>query len=67
MDGLGVALGSALFVTDRLTSGKLVKPFATTLQSNYAYYVVCPKSHLKKPEVAHFKSWLMAQSMGAHA
>lgn len=62
MDGLGVALGSTLFVADRLASGKLVKPFETTLQSDYAYYVVCPKTHLKKPEVAQFKSWLMEQS-----
>lgn len=62
IDGLGVALGSTLFVADRLASGKLVKPFTTTLNSDFAYYVVCPKQHLKKTEVAQFKSWLMSQS-----
>ncbi|MGI9199512.1 MAG: transcriptional regulator GcvA [Woeseiaceae bacterium] len=67
VDGLGVALGSAHFVADHLDSGKLVKPFETTLQSDYAYYVVCPKTHLKKPEVAQFKSWLMAQSQETNA
>ena len=61
-DGLGVALGSTLFVADRLASGKLVKPFETTLHSDLAYYVVCPKQHLKRAEVAQFKSWLMEQS-----
>lgn len=63
IDGLGVALGSALFVADRLASGKLVKPFDTTLHSDFAYYVVCPKQHLKKTEVAQFKSWLIEQSL----
>lgn len=63
MDGLGVALGSTLFVADRLASGKLVKPFETTLHSDFAYYVVCPKPHLKKTPVAQFRSWLLNQSM----
>ena len=63
IDGLGVALGSTHFVADRLASGRLAKPFDTTLHSDYAYYVVCPKKHLKRPEVAAFKAWLMEQSM----
>lgn len=62
IDGLGIALGSTLFVADRLASGKLVRPFDITLQSDFAYYVVCPRQHLKKPEVAQFKAWLMTQS-----
>jgi LysR family glycine cleavage system transcriptional activator len=62
MDGLGVALGSAHFVDDRLASGRLVRPFDTTLSNDYAYYVVCPKMHLKRSEVAVFKAWLMEQS-----
>ena len=62
IDGLGVALGSTHFVADRLASGRLVKPFDTTLHRDYAYYVVCPKKHLKRPEVAAFKIWLMEQS-----
>jgi LysR family glycine cleavage system transcriptional activator len=62
IDGLGVALGSTHFVADRLASGRLVKPFDTTLYNDYAYYVVCPKKNLKRPEVAAFKAWLMDQS-----
>jgi LysR family glycine cleavage system transcriptional activator len=62
IDGLGVALGSTHFVADRLDSGKLVRPFDTTLHSDYAYYVVCPRQHLKRTEVAQFRSWLMEQS-----
>jgi LysR family glycine cleavage system transcriptional activator len=63
IDGLGVALGSTHFVADRIDSGKLVRPFDTTLHSDYAYYVVCPRQHLKRTEVAQFKSWLMEQSV----
>jgi LysR family glycine cleavage system transcriptional activator len=62
IDGLGVALGSAHFVADRLASGRLVRPFDTTLRNDYAYYVVCPKKHLKRPEVSDFKTWLMEQA-----
>ncbi len=62
MDGLGVALGSTHFVADRLTSGRLVKPFDTTMHNDYAYYVVCPRKHLKRAEVSAFKNWLIEQS-----
>lgn len=61
-DGLGIALGSTHFVADRLASGHLVRPFDTTLHNDYAYYVVCPKKHLKRSGVAVFKTWLMDQS-----
>lgn len=62
MDGVGIALGSTLFVADHLAAGRLVRPFDTTMQSDYAYFVVSPKQHLKRAEVAAFRSWLLAQS-----
>lgn len=62
IDGLGIALGSTLFVADHLAAGRLVRPFDTTMQSDYAYYVVCPKQHLKRAEIAEFRNWLLAQS-----
>ncbi len=62
IDGFGIALGSTHFVADRLASGRLVKPFDTTLHSDYAYYVVCPKKHLKRTEVSVFKAWLLEQA-----
>jgi LysR family glycine cleavage system transcriptional activator len=62
IDGLGVALGSTHFVADHLASGRLVQPFDTIMHSDYAYYVVCPKKHLRRTEVSVFKDWLMEQS-----
>ncbi len=62
IDGLGIALGSSLFVADHLAAGRLVRPFDTIMHSDYAYYIVTTKQHLKRPEVADFKAWLLSQS-----
>ena len=60
IDGQGIALGSTAFVQDQLDSGRLVKPFDISLVNEFAYYVVCPESHLKNPAVAAFKQWLLS-------
>ncbi len=60
VDGQGIALGSSAFVQDLLDSGRLVKPFDITLRNEFAYYVVCPESHLKNPAVRAFKEWLLS-------
>ncbi len=59
VDGQGVAMGSATFVQDLLDSGRLIKPFDITLENEFAYYIVCPESHLKNPSVQAFKNWLL--------
>ena len=59
VDGQGVALGSTTFVQDLLDSGKLIKPFDITLENEFAYYIVCPESHLKNPSIQAFKNWLL--------
>lgn len=60
IDGQGIALGSTTFVEDHLESGRLVRPFDVTLENEFAYYVVCPESHLKNPAVRAFKEWLLS-------
>jgi len=62
IDGHGVALGSAIFVADHLEAKRLVKPFDLELNSEYAYYVVCPEAHLKQPAVRAFTDWLLMQT-----
>ena len=61
IDGQGVALGSTLFVEDHLASGRLVIVFDQVLITDYAYYVVCPKANLQRPDVRALKEWLLAQ------
>ena len=60
IDGQGIALGSTAFIQDHLDTGRLVKPFDITLVNEFAYYVVCPESHLKNPAVRAFKEWLLS-------
>ncbi|MEM7431541.1 MAG: transcriptional regulator GcvA [Pseudomonadota bacterium] len=62
IDGLGVALGSTSFIADHLESGRLVRLFDIDLHNEYAYYVVCPRSHLRRPSVVAFRDWLLEQS-----
>jgi LysR family glycine cleavage system transcriptional activator len=59
VDGQGVALGSTTFVQDHLEAGRLIKPFDITLENDFAYYIVYPKSHLNNPAVCAFRNWLL--------
>lgn len=61
VDGQGIALGSMLFVEEHIRSGRLVRPFDTSIDPDRAYYVVCPKSHLRRPAVSEFRDWLLRQ------
>ncbi|MFK8049665.1 MAG: transcriptional regulator GcvA [Halioglobus sp.] len=60
LDGQGVALCSNLFVSEYIDSGRLVRPFDVSLSNDKAYFIVCPKSHLQRPAVQEFKSWLLS-------
>jgi LysR family glycine cleavage system transcriptional activator len=62
LDGQGFALCSSQFVSDHLQSGRLVKVFDDALETDYAYYVCCPPSHLTRPGVREFRDWMVAQS-----
>jgi LysR family glycine cleavage system transcriptional activator len=60
--GDGVALARSVLVARALAAGRLVKPFDFALQSNYAYYVVCPKTSLERPKVKAFRGWLLEEA-----
>jgi len=62
IDGQGFALCSSQFVADHFKSGRLVKVFEDSLETDYAYYVCCPPSHLRRPGVREFRDWMIAQS-----
>jgi LysR family glycine cleavage system transcriptional activator len=61
IDGQGIALGSSIFVADQLANGRLVRPFDLVLESDYAYYIVCPEAHLARPAVRAFQEWVMRE------
>jgi LysR family glycine cleavage system transcriptional activator len=62
VDGQGVALGRSVLVADDLATGRLVRPFATTLPLRYAYYVVHPKKLAQDSKVPVFRRWLLAEA-----
>lgn len=59
--GDGVALARSVLAADALAAGRLVKPFDVTLPAEYAYYLVCPEAHLKRPKVQAFRRWILAE------
>ena len=62
VDGQGVALARTALVSRDLLSGRLVRPFATSLPASFAYYVVCPRAVAAQPKVAAFRDWLLAEA-----
>ena len=62
VQGEGVALARSALVIEDLAKGRLVKPFALTLPSAAAYYIVCPPRHLERPKVKAFYDWLLAEA-----
>ncbi len=62
IDGLGVALSQEALAGDDLAAGRLVKPFAFDVSTDYAYYVVAPLATADRPKVAAFRNWLLAEA-----
>jgi LysR family transcriptional regulator, glycine cleavage system transcriptional activator len=64
----GIALVSHSAVVEDLKAGRLVKPFDLSVKTDIAYWLVCPKAHMRRPKVKVFCEWLMAEaSVGAPA
>ena len=66
VEGLGVALGRTTLIADDVAAGRLVRPFDLLLQSDFAYWIVYPEGNIKRPKVAAFRDWLVAEA-GAQA
>jgi LysR family glycine cleavage system transcriptional activator len=64
-EGLGVAIGPRPLVASDLAEGRLVAPFAITVPSNHAYYLLCPEAMANVPKIATFRTWLLTEARGA--
>ena len=62
MAGQGVALARGVLAADELAAGRLVRPFALSLPTEYAYYLVCPRDTAEHPKIASFRQWLLAEA-----
>jgi len=60
-EGQGIALGRDLLVADDLNAGRLVRPFARGIRSDYHYYFVCSPERIDAPEIQTFLAWLRGE------
>jgi LysR family glycine cleavage system transcriptional activator len=60
--GQGVALGDEALAAAELAQGRLVRPFATAIGTDKAYWLVHPPEAMARPKVAAFRSWLLAEA-----
>jgi len=63
--GLGVALGSRIIMQDDLDEGRLVMPFGDLTDEDLSHWLVYPKGSARKPKVAAFREWLLAEAAQA--
>ncbi len=61
VDGQGIALGRHSIVQAHLANGSLLKLFDVDLPCASSYYLVYPPNQLEKPQVAAFRTWLLAE------
>ncbi|MEM7544447.1 MAG: LysR substrate-binding domain-containing protein [Pseudomonadota bacterium] len=61
VEGQGVALGRSLLVADDIAAGRLVAPFAVSLDASHAYWFVRPKDMATTPAINAVKAWLLGQ------
>jgi LysR family glycine cleavage system transcriptional activator len=59
--GQGFALGLTPLVDDDLASGRLVRPFATEIESSFGFWFVCTRERIAEPKIAAFRDWVFEE------
>ena len=59
LDGLGVILARDDFVNSLVHSGRLVRPFESSILSEFQFYFVCPPSRMADPGIKGFHDWII--------
>jgi LysR family glycine cleavage system transcriptional activator len=60
--GQGFALGITPLVDDDIAAGRLVRPFAQTVDSGFGFWFVCRKDRIGEPKIAAFRDWIMDET-----
>ncbi len=63
VNGQGIALARTALASWDLISGRLIQPFAQTLDVPYAFWIVCPKSTADLPKISTFRDWLLQEAL----
>jgi LysR family glycine cleavage system transcriptional activator len=61
-DALGVVATFPVLAAAELAVGRLILPFELQMPLQSAYYLVCPETSLRRPAVAAFRDWLLAEA-----
>ncbi|MBF9234601.1 LysR substrate-binding domain-containing protein [Microvirga alba] len=61
LSGAGFALVPDFLVAQELASGRLIDPFGISLPVRQPYVIITPEASLTRPEVAIFRSWVLAE------
>jgi LysR family glycine cleavage system transcriptional activator len=65
--GHGVAMLSPFFFSDELASGRLIRPFDSSIGDGKSYWLVYPPSRRNQPRIRAFRSWIeeaLAKDLG---
>ena len=62
VDGSGVVLATPIVAASDLASGRLIRPFALSLPSDFSYYVISQEAKADAPAVASFRDWLFEEA-----
>jgi LysR family glycine cleavage system transcriptional activator len=58
--GMGVTLAQVSMVNDDIQRGRLVIPFDTVLETEWAYYLMYSHEMAQQPKIRAFRDWLIA-------
>ena len=61
-DALGVVATFPVLAAAELTVGRLILPFELHVPLQSAYYLVCHETAMRRPAVAAFRDWLLAEA-----
>jgi LysR family glycine cleavage system transcriptional activator len=63
LEGQGVMIAQRELFLDDLKKGRLVQPFAHTLdRGDFTYYFIYPRNRLRNPAFRRFRVWLLEQA-----
>jgi LysR family glycine cleavage system transcriptional activator/LysR family transcriptional regulator of beta-lactamase len=62
LDGVGVAIGQLVFVSDALLAGRLVAPFPIAAQTNETWFLQYRPVRQEEPVLQAFRGWLQGEA-----
>jgi LysR family glycine cleavage system transcriptional activator len=67
ISGLGLALLPQFLIENELQTGALARVAPVSIESDKAYWLVCPEEKTEQPAVRCFRDWLLEQAVAASA